>query len=150
MVCLSLMAYVGDFGKLDILDSHLPLWDRESGPLILSKMGKDGREAYAIVNTIDFLFPLFYATFIADILYSRGYVLGTIISMGAGLFDLFENSCVRILLNASKGSDHSNYESIALDFGPLFTRLKWGFLSCALILLVFSSFTSMQRKRKDV
>ena len=143
VICMGIMGYFSDFGKLDILDSHFPLWDRQSGPEILRDMGIEGRERYRRLNTVDFVFPLFYATLLADLLKSRGYILGAYISIGAGLFDLMENSCIRILLQGTP----SDFKSIALDFGPTFTRLKWGFLSCALILLAFS-FIIPKRKLK--
>ena len=139
VVCMAIMGYVGNFGKLDILDSHFPLWDRYTGPEILERMGDDGRQRYLTINQIDFVFPFFYATFLSEILYSRGYILGVCISLGAGLFDLMENMCIRILLQSSQQIP-SNFESIALDYGPMFTRLKWGFLTCALILFTFSFF----------
>ena len=106
-------------------------------------MGNEGPGRYRRLNTVDFVFPLFYVTLLADLLKSRGYVLGAYISIGAGLFDLMENSCIRILLQETP----SNFTSFALDYGPTFTRLKWGFLSCALILLVFS-FIIPKRKLK--
>ena len=109
VICIGIMGYFSNFGKLDILDSHFQLWDRHSGPEILRDMGIAGRERYLKLNAVDFVFPLFYATLLADLLKSRGYILGAYISIGAGLFDLMEK-----FLHSNPIKKPSNFHRSAL------------------------------------
>ena len=126
-----------------VLDEYFPTWTPQIAESFLAAIGPDGRAAYRrFYLTMDFWFPGTMASLtIASLMLiafppTSGWAWLCVIAAPSWLFDVAEN-----ITHFQMASSYPNLSSIAVRFGPLFTRAKWVFaispLPIALCGLVF-------------
>jgi hypothetical protein len=128
-----------------VLDEYFPTWTPPIAESFLASIGPDGRSAYRrFYWTMDFWFPGATASLaIASLMLiafppTSGWAWLCVIAVPSWLFDVAEN-----ITHFHMAGGYPNLSSVAVRFGPSFTRAKWIFailpLPIALVGLVFRS-----------
>jgi hypothetical protein len=126
-----------------VLDEYFPSWTPQIADRFLAAIGPDGRAAYRrFYLTMDFWFPGAMASLtIASLLLiafppTSGWAWLCVIAAPSWLFDIAEN-----ITHFRMAGSYPNLPSVAVKFGPWFTRAKWVFailpLPIALVGFVF-------------
>jgi hypothetical protein len=126
-----------------VLDEYVPSWTPQIANRFFAAIGPDGRAAYRRFYWImDFWFPGATASLATASLMLIAFPPGSgwawlcLIALLSWLFDVAEN-----ITHFQMAGSYPNLSSVALTFGPLFTRAKWVFaimpLPIALVSLVF-------------
>jgi hypothetical protein len=128
-----------------VLDEYFPSWTPQIASSFLTEIGADGRVAYRrFYLTMDFWFPGTVASLTTASLMliafppNSGWAWLCVIAVPSWLFDVAEN-----ITHFRMAGSYPNLPSIAVNYGPLFTRAKWMFaivpLPIVLVGLVFRS-----------
>jgi hypothetical protein len=112
-----------------VLDEYFPSWTPQIADRFFAAIGPDGRAAYRrFYLTMDFWFPGAIASLaIASLLLiafppTSGWAWLCVIAVPSWLFDVAEN-----ITHFQMAGSYPNLSSVAVTFGPLFTRAKWVF-----------------------
>lgn|GEM_PF-3414940 len=112
-----------------VLDEYFPSWTPQIAEGFFSAIGPEGRAAYRRFYLImDFWFPGAIASLTTASLMliafppTSGWVWLCVIAVPAWLFDVAEN-----VTHFQMAGSYPSLSSIALKFGPLWTRAKWAF-----------------------
>jgi len=126
-----------------VLDEYFPSWTPEIAEQLLAQIGPGGRAAYRRVYvTMDFWFPGTIAALTTASLMLIAFPPSSacswlcVLAAPSWLFDVAEN-----VTNFQMAGAYPQLSSVAVRFGPSFTRAKWVFaiipLPIASIGLVF-------------
>jgi hypothetical protein len=112
-----------------VLDEYFPSWTPQTADRFLAAIGPDGRAAYRrFYLTMDFWFPGSMASLAIASLMLIAFPLNSgwgwlcVVAAPSWLFDVAEN-----ITHFQMAGSYPNLSSVAVKFGPVFTRLKWVF-----------------------
>jgi hypothetical protein len=144
----------GIFRNLPDLDAlvidRMMSYGAEDVVAALTAIGEHGRRTYLWANAIDMVFPLFYGSFFAGVLYRfrlrEALWILSLMPLFAGLADIGENIQIRTMLQA-----FPNISDAQASASSVFTQAKWWLIVTSMAGALVAGLAAIVRhfRRKD-